>query len=340
LSLVPGTGLDGIAKTDYGDMKFAGLSYIANNILNFCTRAEDATDFVCHPLAGYVPGTCGYTRIVGRKLGFEVSCADAPADQIDRWFLTYQAGQGWSSQALNPVKATPSIGSPEFGFPWYQALSFKLGVAYEYKTTAGAIQTQLLDGNTVIGTYAIGTDDPPAGFNPSLATRTGGDCTRRGLCVVGRYDSHTGTNVADVIDFRDTPPEIKTWTLGPSPSGFGFGRSVSIDGREGTALYSSYTTSPIASQYRLQLDYLDLNVYQKYTLSYEYGAGGTKYPLSLSHADGDWGLGHARGVDAFSSLTAGCRPSEVKGHSPGHDSDGSQGGSAPCENLPLIQHRF
>ena len=162
--------------------------------------------------------------------------------------------------------------------------------------------------------------------------------TRNGLCIFGRYDAHMKTNVADMIDFRESPPEIKSWTLGPSPSGFDFGRAVNIHARDGTALYGSYTTSPIANQYRLQLDYIDLKKYQKYTLGFDYAAGAGKYPLSLSREGGDWGLGHARGVDLFYSLTAGCDPARAGGHS-SSDNAGTSQPNFPCENAPLI-HRF
>jgi hypothetical protein len=339
LSFSPGSGLDGIAKTKYGTMRFSGLSYVNDLGLNFCTRREDLTDYVCRLVPGFQPGTCHYSRVAGVSGGFEISCANAPADRIDRWLAQYN-GSTWSTQALTSVTATPSIGSPEFGFNWYKANSLKLGVAYLYKTTSGEIETQLLNGNSFIGKYAIDTDDPPAGFNPNLATRMGGDCTRDGVCIFGRYDAHTASNVADYIDFRQSPPEIKSWILGPSPQGFGFGRAVNINGRDGTALYSSYTPSLIANQYRIQHDYVNIKSYKKFTLSYDYAAGGTNFPLSLSRADGDWGLGHAKGVSVFFSLTAGCAPDDVRSHSSGSDSGGSRGATIPCENIPLIRSRF
>ena len=115
-----GTGLDGFAKTRYGTTGFSAFSFATSSQLRFCTRPEDATDYACHSVTGYVPGTCGYTRIVGVTNGFEISCANAPADWIDRWFLQYD-GTGWASHPLASVKSTPSIGSPEFGFPWYAA---------------------------------------------------------------------------------------------------------------------------------------------------------------------------------------------------------------------------
>jgi hypothetical protein len=332
-----GTGLDGFAKTRFGTTGFSAFSFATSSQLKFCTRPEDATDYACHSVTGYVPGTCGYTRIVGVTGGYEISCADAPADWIDRWFLQYD-GTGWTSQPLNAVKSTPSIGSPEFGFPWYAASGSKLGVAYEYKTTAGRIEAQLVKGDSVIGTYTVDTDDPPAGFNPSLATRMAGDCTRRGLCVFGRYDSHTQSNVADMVDFRESPPEIKSWVLGPAPSGFGFGRAVNLGGRNGTALYASYATSPIANQYRLQLDSIDLKAYAKNTLSYDFGTGSGRYPLALSRERGEWGLGTREGIGALYSLTAGCAPARVGGRS----SSGSSGGGVvfPCENAPAVGRRF
>jgi hypothetical protein len=295
------------------------------------------TDFVCHPLAGYQQGTCGYTRIVGVKSGFELSCANAPADWIDRWFVSNN-GSSWQSETLDAVKGSPSIGIPEFGFNWYAAAGSTLGVGYEYKLTSGLIQAQLLKGNSIVGAYTVDTDDPPAGFNPSLATRMAGDCTRDGLCIFGRYDAHTKTNVADVIDFRESPPEIKSWILGSSPQGFDFGRAINIDGRDGTALYGSYTTSPTANQYRLQLDYIDLKAYQKYTLGYDYAAGTGQghFPMTLSRAGGDWGLGFDKGVGLLYSLTAGCQPARVGGRSSGNDS-GTPHPGFPCQNIPLTQ---
>src|SRR6185369_10487630 len=152
ISSSAGTGLDGIARTSYQSKRVLGLSYIAGAFLAFCTRPEDATEFVCHSVSGYLAGTCGYTRIVGLSSGFEISCANAPADRIDRWFVQFD-GSAWSTQSLNSVTASPSIGSPEFGFPWYQARGSKLGTVYEYMTTSGAIQAKILNGNTVVGTY-------------------------------------------------------------------------------------------------------------------------------------------------------------------------------------------
>ena len=335
ISTSDGTGLDGPAESSYAGMRYKALSYVTNHGLDYCTRPDDATDFVCHELAGYQPDTCGYTRIVGVKSGFELSCANAPADWIDRWFISYN-GSSWQSQALNPVKGSPSIGSPEFGFNWYAAAGWKLGVAYEYKLTSGLIQTQLTQGNSVIGTYSIDTDDPPAGFNPDLASRMAGDCTRDGLCIFGRFDLHTKTNVADVIDFRETPPEIKSWVLGSSPSGLDFGRAVNINGRDGTALYGSYTPSPVANQFRLQIDYIDLKAYRKFTLGFDYAAGAGSYPITLSRAGGEWGLGLSKGVDLFYSFTAGCQPARVGGHSSGNDSGAPHPGF-PCQNIPLVQ---
>jgi hypothetical protein len=335
---VAGTGLDGVASTRYLDMRYSAFSYVTPSALEFCTRPSDATDFVCHSVAGYSPGTCGYSRMVGVMGGYELSCANAPADWIDRWLLQYN-GSAWSTQPLNPVKGSPSIGSPEFGFNWFAASGSKLGVAYEYKLTSGLIQAQLTKGNSIVGTYTIDTDDPPAGFNPSLASRTAADCTREGLCIFGRFDLRTKTNVADMVDFRETPPEIKSWSLGSSPSGLDFGRAVNLDRRDGTALYGSYTTSPIANQYRLQLDYIDLKLYKKFTLGFDYAAGAGNYPLSLSREGGDWGLGHSRGVDLFYSLTAGCDPARVGGHSDGGDSSASPP-AFPCEDIPSVRRSF
>ncbi|MGH9442894.1 MAG: hypothetical protein ACRD16_11535 [Thermoanaerobaculia bacterium] len=334
----PGTGLDGVAETRYGTTRFSAFSYIGGNQWNFCTRPLDATDFVCHSIPGFQAGSGGYTRIAGVQNGLEASYANAPADQIYRTFLQYN-GSGWTSQTRNPVQATPSIGSPEFGFNWYQARSFKLGVAYEYKTTSGAIEAQVLSGNTVVGKYAIDTDDPPAGFNPNLATRMGGDCTRDGLCIFGRFDLHTGMNVADVIDFRESPVEKVAWLLGPGAPGFGFGRTLQIDGRDGNALYGSYSTSATPNQYKLQLDYLDLETYTKFTLGYDFAAGAGNFPLGLSREGASFGLGHAIGVSTLYSLTAECGPANFKGRGSG---SGSSETRVPCDNIPPVnlQNRF
>ena len=333
----PGTGLDGIATTTYGTARFAAFSYIASSQLKFCTKPDDATDFLCHDVAGFHSGDCDYTRIAGIQAGFEISCANAPKDWIDRWQLKFD-GSGWQQKAMNPVKATPSIGSPEFGFPWYAAQSTKLGIAYEYKTTAGLIQTQLVKDNTVVGTYTIDTDTPPPSFNPSFSSRMAGDCTRSGLCVFGRYDSKIASNVADMIDFRESPPDIKSWVLGPSPAGFGFGRAVSIAGRDEKALYSAFSTSSVSNQYKLQLDYVDLKAYQKFSLSFDYAVGAGNYPLALGREDAEWGLGHAKGVDSFYSLTGGCEPARVSGREPSGTPD--QGTRIPCQNVLPVGLRF
>ena len=332
-----GTGLDGIATSMYGTTRFAAFSYIASSQLKFCTKPDDATDFLCHILTGFHAGDCGYTRIAGIQAGFEISCANAPKDWIDRWQVKFD-GSTWQQQAMNPVKATPSIGSPEFGFPWFAAQSTKLGIAYEYKTTAGLIQTQLVKDNTVVGTYTVDTDIPPPSFNPSFSSRMAGDCTRSGLCVFGRFDSKISSNVADMIDFRESPPDIKSWVLGPSPAGFGFGRAVNISGRDEKALYSSFTPSSISNQYRLQLDYVDLKAYQKFSLSFDYGVGAGNYPLSLGREGAEWGLGHPKGVDSFYSLTGGCEPARVGGRNPSGNPDA--GTRIPCQNVLPIEFRF
>jgi hypothetical protein len=338
VTAVTGTGIYGIARSTYGTMKVSAFSYIGGSQAEVCTRPEDKTDFVCHAISGYTAGTCDDTTLVGVKLGFEFGCANAPADWIDRRFIQYN-GSEWTSQPLNPVKGLPSIGSSRFGFPRYVASGSKLGVAYEYELTSGTIQTQLTNGNSIVGTYTIGTDIPPQGFNPSLATRMAGDCTRAGVCAFGRYQAASKSNFVDLIDFRESPPEINTWRLGSSPSGFDFGRAVNINGRDGTALYASYTTSPTPDQNRLQLDYIDLKKYQKFTLAFDYAAGAGKYPLSLSREGGDWGLGHARGVDLIYSLTEGCKPARIGGHSTGNDS-GTSHPAFPCENVIPIHSRF
>ena len=331
-----GTGLDGKASTRYGtNQRFSAFSFVGGNSWNFCTRLDTTTDYECHAIPGYTAGSGGYTRIAGVTNGFEVSYGNSVADQIFRSFVQYN-GSGWTSQTLNPVTASPSIGNPEFGFNWYMARSFKLGVAYEYQKTSGAIEAQLLNGNTVIGKYAVDTDDPPAGFNPNLATRMAGDCTRNGWCAFGRFDSHLKSNVADYIDFTESPPEIQHWVLGAGPQGFNFGRAVSIDARDGKALYGSYSTSSIANQYRLQLDYIDLGTYKRSTLAYDDAAGTGYFPLSLARERGSYGLGLSRGVDTFYSLTENCRLPNFRGRNPGEGS-GSQGEpKIPCENLPPI----
>ena len=339
---VDGTGLDGKASTRYGtNQRFSAFSFIGGNAWNFCTRLDTTTDYECHTIPGYAAGSGGYTRIAGVTNGFEVSYGNSIADQIFRTFVQYN-GSGWTSQTLNPVTASPSIGNPEFGFNWYMARSFKLGVAYEYQKTSGAIEAQLLNGNTVVGKYAIDTDDPPAGFNPTLATRMGGDCSRFGWCAFGRYDAHLKSNVADYIDFTQSPPEIQHWVLGASPQGFGFGRAVTLNARDGKAIYGSYSTSATANQYRLQLDYIDLNTYKKLSLGYDDAVGTGSFPLSFAREGGSFGLGHARGVDTFYSLTESCRLPNFRGRNPGEGSGSTGEPKIPCENLPPIDisHRF
>jgi hypothetical protein len=142
-----------------------------------------------------------------------------------------------------------------------------------------------------------------------------------------------------MLDFRESPPEIKSWVLGSSPQGFGFGRDVRIDGRDGTALYASYSKSPVPGQFRLRLDYLDLEAYKKYGIEAEYAAGGTKFPLSLSRSDGEWDLAHARGIDRVFSLTANCDPPKIDGRD-GNGSDKNPSSGPPCGNLVPIRSRF
>ncbi len=169
---VGGTGLDGKADTRYNSTRISAFSFIGNNKWNFCTKPSTATDYECHTIPSFQVGTGGYTRIAGVNSGYEASYGNSVGDQIDRAYLQYN-GSSWTSQALNPVRSTPSIGTPEFGFNWYQAKPFNLGVVYEYKKTSGAIEAQVLNGNTIVGTYAIDNDDPPPGFQPSYATRMG-----------------------------------------------------------------------------------------------------------------------------------------------------------------------
>jgi hypothetical protein len=159
------------------------------------------------------------------------------------------------------------------------------------------------------------------------------------LCVFGRYDSHTKSNIADMVDFRQSPPEIKSWSLGPSPSGFEFGRAVDLSGRKEIALYASYATSPVANQYRLQLDSIDLRAYVKSTLSYDFGAGPGKYPLAFSRERGEWGLGTREGIGSLYSLTTGCDPVRVGGRSDGTGS-GTSSPPLPCEIVVPVHSRF
>jgi len=335
---VNGTGLDGKADTRYGsNQRFSAFSFIGNNDWNFCTRLSTATDYECHTIPGFVAGSGGYTRITGVTNGLEASYGDAVADRINRVFLQYN-GTNWTSQALNPVTASPSIGNPEFGFNWFQARSFKLGVAYEYKKTDGAIEAQLLNGNSIIGKYAVDTDDPPAGFNPNLATQMGGDCSRQGWCVFGRFDARAQSNVADYIDFTESPPEIQHWVFGSAPSGFGFGRSVIINGRDQKAFYSSYSTSSTPNQYRLELDYIDLKstTYKNFSLGFDYAAGTGNFPLSFAREGGSFGLGQLRGVNTFYSLTESCGLPNFRGRGAGTGSGVGGEPRIPCENLPPI----
>ncbi len=308
---ITGTGLDGKADARYGTSgRFTAFSFIGNNDWNFCTRLSTTTDYECHTIPSYTPGTGGYTRITGVQNGFEASYGNSVADQINRVFLQYN-GSAWTSAPLNPVTSSPSIGNPEFGFNWYAAKSFKLGVAYEYKLTSGAIETQLLNGNSVLGKWHVDSDDPPSSFSSSFASRMAGDCTRNGWCAFGRFDLHTKSNVADLIDYSQSPPEIKSIILGSSPQGFGFGRSVNIDGRGQNALYGSFGSSSISNQYRLQLDYLNLKTYTKFSLGYDDAAGTGTFPLSISRERASYGIGQPLGVNTIYSLTDNCLPARV-----------------------------
>jgi hypothetical protein len=330
-----GAGLDGVAETRYAGARYSAFSFTSGNRLSFCTRRFDETDYGCHVVPNFQADACQYTRIVGVTAGFELSCADQVHDWIDR-FLIARNASGWTTQTLNPLTASPSIGSPVYGFNWYAASSWKLGVTYEYKTTSGEIQAQVANGNVFTGPYTIDHDLAPAGFNPALATGMALECSRLGRCVGGRYDAATQNNVADMIDFRESPPEIKSWLLGPAPPGFGFGRAINLNEREGTALYAGYGRSPNASnQFRLQLDFIDLDRYTKSTVARDYGAGTANYPLSLSRENGDWALSHAHGVDLYDSLSAGCRPDRIRGRSAG---PGDQT-RIPCRDIPLV-NRF
>ena len=170
----------------------------------------------------------------------------------------------------------------------------------------------------------------------------GGDCSRQGWCIFGRFDAHLQSNVADYIDFTESPPEIQHWVLGPGPQGFGFGRAVNINGRDQKALYASYSLSSTANQYRLQLDYIDLKNYKNYSLGFDYTAAAGDFPLSIAREGGSFGLGHLRGVDTFYSLTDSCGFPNFRGRGTGTGPISTGEPKIPCENLPPIDisHRF
>ncbi|HET7452997.1 MAG TPA: hypothetical protein VFL12_09670 [Thermoanaerobaculia bacterium] len=324
-------GLDGVAETWYNGTRFSAFSYTDGINLKYCTRPADATDFVCHGVSDF-PGGGGYTRIAMVKNGFELSYGNALGDRIYRWSIT-NGVTGWQSQPLNPLLG--QIGNPEFGFPWYAAASSKVGVAYEYQTSSGLPQVQLTQGNLFYGPFSLGTDVPPQGFNPALASRMAGDCSREGLCVFGRFQTVSQKNLVDMVDFRGSlaDPEIRTWQIGTGLRGLQFGRAVSLRERDSTALYASYSPSSLPNQYRLQLDGIDLAKYTKFTMSYEFGAGGGSYPLSLSREDGEWGLAHKFGIGLLYNREAGCEPSRIRGHESGGTPEPAP--TKPCE-IPLL----
>lgn len=323
------SGLDGIAETRYQGTRYTAFSYRAGSNLDFCTRPADATDFNCQIVPDF-PGNGNFTRIAGVTNGFELSYGNSTEDRIYRWMLT-RGPTAWNTQPLIPLLG--QIGTPEFGFPWYAAASSRLGVAYTYQTSSGEPQVQLANGNVFLGPYTLGDDVPPQGFNPALATRMAADCTREGFCVFGRYQSSSGNNLVDTVDFRGVPPDIATWEIGPGVRGLQFGRAVNIRERDSTALYLSYTPSSVLNQYRIQFDGLDLSKYTKFTISYDFGAGAGAYPLSLSRAGADWGLSHKFGIDLLYKWDAGCEPARVRGHE-----SGGTGGTAsplPCQ-VPVV----
>ncbi|HET9794736.1 MAG TPA: hypothetical protein VFS34_09760 [Thermoanaerobaculia bacterium] len=328
-------GLDGIAETRYNGVRYSAFSFTQGTDLRWCTRPGDATDYACHSISGFGGGTGHYTRIVGVDAGFEISFGNAQQDRIERWMITH-GPTAWQTQPLNPLLG--QIGNPEFGFPWFAAASSKVGVAYSYQTSTGQPQIQLTSGNVFYGPFALGTDVPPPGFNSTLATRMAADCTRGGLCVFGRYQTVSGKNLLDMVDFRASiaDPEIRTWQIGSGIAGLQFGRAVSLRGRNETALYASYTPSSIADQYRLQLDGIDLGKYTKFTISYDFGAGTSHYPLTLSRADDEWGLAHKFGIDLLYKWDAGCAPARFRGH--GSATGGTEGTPPPfpCQ-VPIVQ---
>ena len=153
----------------------------------------------------------------------------------------------------------------------------------------------------------------------------------------GAIEYRTGDNVADYLNLSQNPPGKATWGLGASPSGFGFGRSVSVT--DDSAFYGSYTPSAISGQYKLQTDYFNLKTDFKYTLSYDIGAGAGYYPLSFAHADGDWSLTSQKGLNLFTSLTKGCSPSRIRPPASGGTTPIGGGTMDPCENIATIGGR-
>jgi len=327
-------GIDGIAETRYNGTRYSAFSFTEGNSLEFCTRPRDSTDFVCH-LVPEFPGGGSFTRIAGVRNGYELSFGNATEDRIYRWMIT-RGPTAWDTQLLVPLLG--QIGNPEFGFPWYGVASSKLGVAYIYETSSALPQIQLANGNVFYGPFPLGTDVLPAGFNPNLASRMAADCTRNGLCVFGRFQTVSGKNLLDRVDFRGSAadPDIATWELGSGLSGLRFGRAVSFREKDGTALYASYTPSTTPNQYRLQLDGINLAKYTKFTVAYDFGAGAGNYPLSLSRADGEWGLAHKFGIDLLYKWDVGCEPAgRLRGRGSATGETGGTRAPFPCE-IPIV----
>jgi len=327
-------GLDGIAETRYNGVRYSALSFTEGANIQFCTRPRDSTNFLCHTVPDF-PGNGSFTRIAGVTNGYELSYGNATEDRIYRWAITH-GPTAWNADPLLPLLG--AIGTPEFGFPWYAVASSKIGVAYIYETSSGLPQIQLVNGEVFNGPFSLGTDVPPAGFNPNLASRMAADCSRDGLCVFGRYQTVSGKNLVDLVDFRGSAfdPDITTWAIGSGPAGLRFGRAVNLRERDGTALYASYTTSPTPNQYRLQLDGINFAKYTKFTVADDFGAGTGNFPLSLSRADGEWGLANRFGIDLLYKWDVGCEPAgRLRGHGSATGTTGGTRAPIPCET-PIV----
>jgi hypothetical protein len=326
-------GLSGGKSTYAGGKSIFGLSYTIGSSLKFCSRPEQYIDWTCRTTPGYAPGTGAYTRIVPITAGFELSYGNKTADRIDRyqWSLN---GSTWAAQTLNPVVSSSGIVNPEFGGAWHAAVSYKVGdsfrIGYEYKNTQGSVEFHSFGGNQDLGTIHIATDTLN-GFNPSEASQWTGACSW-GMCTMGRFETKTGNNIIDVLDFNHSTPSVESYTLGKGVKGVGYGRAAVLFGTN--AAYANFESTSTPGQVRLQLTNFHLDTEHKDSLSYDYAASGTKYPLSLAFGDGDLSLSHTFGVSLFRQDAGGCTILPVLGR--GIDNNALGG---PCDSIAIVGGR-
>jgi hypothetical protein len=325
------TGFDGGKFSSYSGTPVYAFSYTLEPNVKFCTRRIDFIDWTCQNVPGYAPGSGGYTRTVPIESGFELSWGNGPKDWIDRVRMN-MGSSGWTAQTLPPVTSTSGIVNSQYGGPWYAAATYRIGdsyrTAYEYKNVQGKVELKYFDGDQALGTVHI-AEDVQNGFGVGEASRMAASCSW-GRCLVGRYETKTGNNVVDFIDFTGSSPSVESYSLGAGLKGIGFGRAAYLRGN--SAYYADYTTSPTVGQVRLQLTTLNLDTDLKLSASYDYATSGGDFPLSLSYDDGDLALGHRKGVDTYTRDAGGCMILPVFNRMEG-------GLGAPCNDTATVGGR-